>query len=91
MRLIKCIFCKIDHLIVNMVCRLFINPIGDTALYSLCLISINEVLTLFFHDSRLFLTHCTAHQIASAHGIASQVTDDLHNLLLVNDTAIGRA
>ena len=91
MGLIKGILCKVDHFIVNMIGRHFINTVCNTALYSLGFISVNEILTLFFHHSSLFLTHGTAHQVASSHGISGQVADDLHYLLLVYNTPVSRA
>jgi len=89
-RLVEGVFRKIDHLIVNMVRRLLVDPIRNTALYALLCIAVDEILAFFLHDCRFFLCHRTAHQVASSPGIASQIAHDLHNLLLIDDTAIGR-
>ena len=91
MRLIKGIFCKIDHLVIDMICHLLINAIVHTAYNPFLCISINEVFPFLLHHLCFLLAHGPAHQIASAHGIAGQITDDLHHLLLVDDTAVGGA
>ena len=66
------------------------DPVRLTAGYSFLCISVNEVCTLFLHDICLFLTHGTTNQVTSSHRITAQITHDLHNLLLIYDTAIGR-
>ena len=90
MGFIEGILRKVCHIIVDLVCRLLVDPIGDTALYTLFLVSVNEVLALLRHDRRLLLRHGTAHKVASAEGISGEVADDLHDLLLIDDTAVGR-
>ena len=90
MRFIKCILCKIYHFIIDFIrCRL-VDSICNTSRNSLCFISINEVLALFFHDRGLLFGHCSTYQVASAQSITGQVTHDLHNLLLIYDTSISR-
>ena len=91
MGLVKCIFCKVNHLIVDVVGRLLINPILHTALNALLLIAVHEIMAFLFHDRGLLLTHGPAHQVAPSHGVSGQVTHDLHDLLLVYDTAVGGA
>ena len=91
MGFVKSVSCEIDHLIINMICSLLINAILNTALYVFFLIAVHKILAFLLHDRRLLLGHGTAHQIASAHGIARQIANDLHNLFLVDDTAIGRS
>ena len=89
-RLIESILRKVCHLIVDLVCDLLGNAVGDTARNPLFHISVNEILALFCHNRSFLLGHGTAHQVASSKSIACKITDDLHNLLLVYDTAIGR-
>ena len=89
MGLIKRIFGEVHHGIVDLSCGLFINAVGDTAGDILLRIAVDEIRPLFFHDGLLLFTHGTAHQVASAQSISRQVTDDLHYLLLVYDTAVG--
>ena len=90
MGLIKGILCKINHIIIDLICSFLINSICNTSGNSLCFISINKVLALLFHDRGLLFGHCTAHQVASAQSITCQITDDLHNLLLIDNTPIRR-
>ena len=90
MRLIKCVFCKIDHIVINLICRLLRNSIGNTAWYAFRFVSINKVLALLLHDCCFFLGHCTTYQVAPSKCITCQITHDLHNLLLIHDTSICR-
>ena len=55
MGLVESVLCKVRHVIVNLVCRLLVDPIGDTALYALLRISVDEVLAFLRHDRRLLL------------------------------------
>ena len=90
MGIIKSIFGEINHFIIDFICRCLINSICNTAWNSLCFISVNKVLALLFHDRGLLFGHCTAHQVASAQSITCQVTNDLHNLFLIDNTPISR-
>ena len=55
MRFIKRIFCKIDHVIINLIGYFFRDPICNTARNSFLLISVHKILPLFFHNRSLFL------------------------------------
>ena len=90
MGLVESILGKIDHIVVDLICHSLTDPVGNATLDALFLISVNKVLAFLFHDLGLFLGHGTAHQIAPTHGIARQITHDLHNLFLIYDAAIGR-
>ena len=90
MGLVKRIFRKIDHFVIDMVGCFLADSIVNTALYPFFLISVDKILTLLFHNSSLFLWHGTAHQIASSHGIACQIPNNLHYLLLIHNTPVGR-
>ena len=89
MGFVKGVLGKIYHFIVNLLGRLLGNAVCDTAGHALLRVSEDEILALLLHDRSLLLGHGAAHQIASTQGIARQLLHDLHNLLLVNDTAIG--
>ena len=91
MGLVEGVFCKVNHLIVDVVCGLLVNPIVHTALNPFRLAAVDKVLALLLHNRRLFLTHGAAHQIAASHGVSGQITHNLHNLLLVHDASIGGA
>src|SRR5699024_3049617 len=89
MGLVEGVLGKIHHLIIDFSCHLFRNSVFHTAGNALLLISVNEVVPLLFHHGLLLFTHGTAHQIASSHGVSAQIPHDLHNLLLVDNTAVG--
>ena len=90
MGLVEGVFCKIHHVIINTACHLFADSLGNTAGHALFLISIDKVCALLFHNRLLLLTHGTAHKVTSPKGIPAQIPDNLHNLLLIDNTAIGR-
>ena len=87
---VKCIFCKVLHLIIYLIGSLFTYAILNTAWYSVSLITVYEILTFLLHYIKLFLSHCSSHIITTAPRISGKVTDNLHNLLLIYHTAICR-
>ena len=90
MGFIECIFRKAHHGIKYPIRHLRRYSLADTAGHALSFVSEYKIIPLLFHHIVLFLTHGTAHQIRAAQGISSQVADDLHYLLLIHYTAIGR-
>ena len=89
MGLVERIFGKIHHHIVDLPCCLLVNAVGNTAGDIFLRVAVDEVGPLFFHDGLFLLTHGTAHQIASSQCIARQITNDLHYLFLIYNTAVG--
>ena len=71
-----------------MTCNFFGNAPLNTAGNAFALISENEVLTLFLHDGGFLFRHRTADQIRTAQRITAQGAYNLHNLLLIDNTAI---
>ena len=55
MGLIKGVFGKIDHLVIDGIGCLFINAVGNAAGHTFFRVSVDEVLPLFFHDGSFFL------------------------------------
>ena len=90
MRLIERILCEIDHLIINLIRNLLIYSIFYTARNAFFFITIHKVLTFPLHHVALFLTHGTAHKVASSKRISGKITHDLHNLFLIYDTSVSR-
>ncbi len=90
MGFIKCIFGKINHFIIDFIGSCLRDPACYAPRNLLLFISIDKILPLLLHDRSLFLGHGPANQIASPQGIARQLLHNLHNLLLIDDTAIGR-
>ena len=83
MGLVERIFGKIHHHIVDLPCCLLVNAVGNTAGDIFLRVAVDEV------DGLFLLTHGTAHQIASSQCIARQITNDLHYLFLIYNTAVG--
>ena len=90
MGLVEGILGEIRHIVVYLLRRLLRNPSRHAARHILLRIAVDKVLPLLLHHILLLLAHGTAHQIAPAQRIAAQVPHDLHHLLLVHDTAVGR-
>ena len=88
MGFVKCILCKIDHFIVDLICNFLINPIFNTAWNTFLFVSINKSLTFFFHNVKFLLGHGSAEKVASSQGKSGKALHDLHNLLLVHDTTV---
>ena len=89
MGFIEGILGKIRHFIKDSVGCCFINAIGDTARYTKFLIAVDKILALLGHNIGFFLGHSSAHKVTSAKIIAGQLHNDLHNLFLIHNTAIG--
>ena len=89
MRFIKCIFCKVKHFVINLICHCLRNAICNTTRYSFLRIAIDKVLSFLCHHICFFLRHRTAKQVASSQSISSQITHNLHNLFLIYNTAVG--
>ena len=65
------------------------DVVGGTLLDAIAQGALEEDLALLGHLLGLFLAHCAAQQIRAAEGVAGQFLGDLHDLLLVQDHAIG--
>ena len=88
--LVEGVFGKVHHSVVDAGGNLFIDPAGRAAGNVLLGVAVDEVPALLFHDGLFLFTHGPADQVAPAQGVAAQVPDDLHDLLLVHDAAVGR-
>ena len=89
MGFIKCVCGKADHFIVDLIGNFLRNAIGDTSLYALFLIAVHKVLAFRLHDRCFLFGHGSTHQITSSITVAGETTDNLHNLLLINDATVG--
>ena len=90
MGLIEGVFCEVHHFIINVTGNAFGNSLFDASRNPFLLIAVDEIRPLLLHDGLLLLTHGPSNKVTSAKGIPSQIPYDLHNLLLVNDTAVSR-
>ena len=90
MGFIECIFCKINHLVINFVCSFSGIPLVIQPGTPSSGLPYTKFRRSFSITDAFFLGHGTAHQIASSQRISCQISHDLHNLLLIYDTAVGR-
>ena len=91
MGLIKGIGGKCGHFIKELIGNRFGNAVADTSGnedLSIFLKPVNEDFTFLGHDIVFFLGHGTPNQVTAAIGISGKVTDDLHDLFLIDDTAV---
>ena len=89
MGLVEGILGKVHHFVVDVLRHSFGNAFCQTARDPFFGVSVDKVVALLLHDGLLFLGHGPAHQVAASQGVARQVPHDLHDLLLVDDTAVG--
>ena len=80
-----------DHLVVDLVRHLFGNAVFDAAGAFLAGVgaAVDKVGALGLHDLELFLAHGAADIVGLAEAEARQLAADLHDLLLVDDAAVG--
>ena len=90
MGLVEGVLGKIHHGVVDPGGHLLVDPARGTAGDTFLRISVDEIAALLLHDGLLLFAHGTADQVTPAKGVAAQVADDLHDLLLVDDTAVSR-
>ena len=91
MRLIECVVRKIIDVLIDRLRRLrrdaARHAAGDAALR----IAVDKCLSLGFDLLRLFLGNGAAHQIRLSERIAGESAEDLNDLLLIDDAAVGDA
>ena len=80
---------KIRHLVKNLAGHLFRYAIFYCARHRTVLCTIDKRLPFFGHYIALFLAHSTPNQVATRPAVSRQLTDDLHNLLLIHHAAVG--
>ena len=91
MTLVEGVGCKAGHLIVNFVCNLFRDTVCHTAraLVAGVCAAVDKMFPLRLHHSVFLLAHGTADIICLPERKARQLPEDLHDLFLIDDTAIG--
>ena len=90
MGFVKRIFREIDHLIIDLIRRLLVDPVLHTSRHIRLFVPIDKDLALLLHDVAFFLGHGTAQKVAPPQRVPRKVAHDLHDLLLVHDTPVGR-
>ena len=89
MRLVERVICKIHDLIKDGFRRLLIHAALHRAVNAQLLIAENEVGALFFQLLHLLFGHRTAHHVRLAERIARHHAEYLHDLFLIDHTAVG--
>ena len=91
MALIESVGRKAGHLVVDLVCHLLRDAVGNAARTFVTGFgtAVHKVLPLCFHDSVLLFAHGAADVICLPEGKACQLPEDLHDLLLIDDAAVG--
>ena len=90
-RLVECVVCKI-HDLVKQTCRnCFGHAALDGAVNAQLLVAVDEVDALLFQLLHLLFTHGAAHHICLAERISRKALEHLHDLFLIDHTAIGDA
>ena len=90
MGFVKRILGEICHFIINLIGSLLVDAICNAARYTFLRISVHKILTFLCHNIGFLLGHGTSHKVTSSKSISRQITHDLHNLLLIDNTAISR-
>ena len=91
MALVEGVGRKAGHLIVNFVCNLFRDAVCHTAraLVAGVCAAVDKMFPLCLHHSVFLLAHGTADIICLPERKACQLPEDLHDLLLIDDAAVG--
>ena len=87
--LVEGVVCKVQHLVKDVVCHLLGHAVGGTAADVFLRVAEDEVLPLGFQHVKLLFGHGPAHHVGLAQTVASQQAENLHDLLLIDNTAVG--
>ena len=89
--LVESVGCKAGHLIVDLVRDLFRDAVCHTARAFVTRLgaAVHKVLPLCLHDGVLLFAHGAADVVCLSKGEARQFPEDLHDLLLIDDAAVG--
>ena len=90
-RLVERVVCEI-HDLVKQTCRnCFGHAALDGAVNAQLLVAVDEVDALLFQLLHLLFTHGAAHHICLAERISRKALEHLHDLFLIDHTAVGDA
>ena len=80
---------EIVDLVIDALCDIGGDAVGDAAHNIAGGIAVDEGTPLLLDILGLLLTHGAAHHIRLSQGVARQAAEDLDNLLLIDDAAVG--
>ena len=91
MALVEGVGRKAGHLVVDLVCHLLRDTVGNAAGAFVAGLgaAVHKMFPLGFHDGVLLFAHGAANVICLSEGEARQFPEDLHDLLLIDDAAVG--
>ena len=91
MALVEGVGRKAGHFIVDLVCHLLRDAVGNAARAFVAGLgaAVHKMFPLGFHDGVLLFAHGAADVICLPEGEACQLPEDLHDLLLIDDAAVG--
>ena len=90
MALVEGVGRKAGHFVVDLVCYLLRDAVGNTARAFVAGLgaAVHKMFPLGFHDGVLLFAHGAADVICLSEGEARQLPEDLHDLLLIDDNAV---
>ena len=89
MGLVEGVVCKVVDLLVDGLRRLFRDAIGYAATDAPLRVTVDKSILLLLDLGSLLLGDGPAHHVRLAQGVAAQALEDLDDLLLIDDAAIG--
>ena len=91
MALVEGVGRKTGHFVVDLVCHLLRDTVGNAPRTFVAGLgaAVHKMFPLGFHDGVLLFAHGAADVICLPEGEARQFPEDLHDLLLIDDAAVG--
>jgi len=91
MALVEGVGGKTGHFVVDLVCHLLRDTVGNAPRTFVAGLgaAVHKMFPLGFHDGVLLFAHGAADVICLPEGEACQLPEDLHDLLLIDDAAVG--
>ena len=89
MRLIEGVVCKVVHLVVDALRHIDRDAVRLAAADTARGVSVDERAAFFFDVLDFFLRHRTAHHVRLPERVAAELAEDLDDLLLIEDAAVG--
>ena len=89
MRFVERVIRKVVHFVVNRLRDLRRNAVCLAADNAARRVTVQKRTALFFDVLDLFLAHRAAHHVGLPERIARQLAEDLNDLLLIQNTAVG--
>ena len=89
MRLVEGVVCEGVNIVVDRLRGALADPVRDAALDAPARVAVQERAALLFNVLDLFLAHGAAEHIRLPERVAGKLLEDLNDLLLIDDAAVG--